>query len=390
MSLVFDNRAILGNNPGLHAILIGVSSYPYLEGGALEVADPWQMAQLSSTASSAGLVLKWLRDADAQQRLPVPLSTCRVLASPGPAEQAVAGSLRALTDQVAAELNAWRDDCKTNRKHVALFYFAGHGVQRMKEDAVLCLEDFRKPGSGMLAQSIAIANIRGGMAPAPGFDDIARTQLYFVDACRVRPEYLSRFEAAGVRDVFDVDLAGADDRCSPIFFAAISNATTDAIPNQQSLFSLALLDCLDGDAGVPLDEETPQGDVVWGVTVESLNQQLCTTKLDQINRDYGADQTYAPGGQMRPAVICRLAAPPLVPVRLSIDPPEASEFAMLEIDGPKPAPNGPFKPHPLDGALPGGIYSFKVTFAPGQGAYRSIKREWQIKPLRFQKALRVV
>ena len=34
---------------------------------------------------------------------------------------------------------------KLRGKDAGLFYFAGHGVQRDNEDAVLCLQDFREP-----------------------------------------------------------------------------------------------------------------------------------------------------------------------------------------------------------------------------------------------------
>jgi hypothetical protein len=40
-----------------------------------------------------------------------------------------------------AEALAWRNDSSTHRDSVTFFYFAGRGVQRMKSDAVLLLEN---------------------------------------------------------------------------------------------------------------------------------------------------------------------------------------------------------------------------------------------------------
>ena len=75
MSLLIDNRAALGANPGVHAFIIGVSRYPFLTGGTTPVPDPWGLDQLTSSASSAHKVFEWLKGA----RLTVPLATCRVL-----------------------------------------------------------------------------------------------------------------------------------------------------------------------------------------------------------------------------------------------------------------------------------------------------------------------
>src|SRR5262249_21980166 len=155
------------------------------------------------------------------------------------------------------------------------------------------------------------ANIRGGMAPAPELPDIARTQFYFVDACRVRPDQFSRFEAMGTTDVFDVSLGGKDDRSSPIYFASISNQVANAVPGDQTLFSRGLLECFNGEAGEAL-EEAENGEVQWGVTVNSLSEQLAAYKIDALNRTFGADQTFAPGGQFRNRTICKLKQPPFV------------------------------------------------------------------------------
>ena len=144
MTLLFDDRPALGANPGVHALVIGVSSYPFLTDGAHAVADPWGMGQLTSTAASAFKMFEWLERTRA--KLPVPLATCRVLLSPSPQEPHLNGVADAATTMnVLAAANEWRNDASSNRDNVTFFYFAGHGVQRTKEDAVMCLEDFLQP-----------------------------------------------------------------------------------------------------------------------------------------------------------------------------------------------------------------------------------------------------
>src|SRR5262245_41988225 len=248
-SLVFDGRAALGKAAGFHALIVGVGSYRYLKGGAEPVADHWDMGQLSSTATSAHKVHQWLTKANAEGRLPVPLATCRLLLSPSPGEAALAGvGAPATFDNFSPAAHAWRDDCNTHRDSVALFYFAGPALQRSTDDAICCLGQFRKPGFGVFFHAATLADIWSGMSPAPGFEEIARTQLYFFDACRMRPEKLAEFAEVDTSSVFEDALAGGDDRCSPIYFGAISNQAAQAVPGDQTLFSRAVLECLQGDA----------------------------------------------------------------------------------------------------------------------------------------------
>jgi hypothetical protein len=386
-SLIIDRRQQLGNEPGFHAVIIGVSSYPFLAGGATAVPDAWGMSQLSATATSANEIAEWLSRAEADKRLPRRLATLRLLLSPAPTESLPATAAATLTNTRDA-LREWRKDCNTQRDNVGLFYFAGHGVQRSKEDAALCLEDFLDPNGTLLERAISISDIRDGMAPGPGFEQIARTQMYFVDACRVQPAALANFVTPSTSTVFNATLSGNDDRSSPIFFASVSNKAALSIPAKQTLFSMAVLECLEGEAGEVVDE-LPNGDPVWGVTVNSLNEQLCLYKINQLNQDFGADQTYAPGGASRPTVLCTLPAAPKVRVRLLLDPAAASNDATFTLQGPTPIVLSPFQPHPLDQMLSGGMYTLVVDFPASHPTYRTTKRQWQIKPARFERTVKV-
>ena len=375
MSLVVDNRETVSGQPALHALIIGVSQYPHLLGGSAPVADPWGMGQLTSTASTAALIAEWLQSPDT--RLPVRLATLRMLLSPAPTEPHLTGRADPATlNNMIEEAAAWRADASAHRGGHTLFYFAGHGIQRTKEDAVFCLEDFRRPPFAALHHTIDLATLHAGMSPAPGRDDIARTQFYFVDACRVQPAEERNFAPMNTSAVFDRDLAGQDDRRSPVFYASISNATANAIPGRQTLFSIGLLECLKG-AGADSLGQDDLGNDIWGVSVNSLDRAL-KLEIEDLNRAHQADQTYTQGGQFTDARICLLPGAPLVDIELSIDPEAARRAGALLIKSgdnvtrlQQPAP---VLPHPVRQQLPAGLYSVEVSFSQQPPPFATCKR----------------
>jgi hypothetical protein len=364
LTLLFDDRPAIGANPGVHALVIGVSAYPFLADGATAVPDPWGMGQLTSTAASAFKMFEWLKRTAKQ--LPVPLATCRVLLSPSAQESSLKGVAdEATVNNVLAAANDWRKDAGTNRDNVTFFYFAGHGVQRTKEDAVMCLRDFLEPLGSSLRNAIDLATLRAGMSPSATRPDIARTQFYFVDACRAQPTELAQFEPLETTAVFNKDLSGEDDRCSPIFYASVSNHLAAAIPGVQTMFSQALFECLEGDAGDSLGDDA-QGDPMWGVSVGGLNRGL-TKKVELLNRSLGGDQILTTGGQFSDATIRRLDGPPMVDVTLAVDPDTAAAFSALRVvtDAKTVAVThtAPLTPHPHNCRIPAGIYSIELSFA---------------------------
>jgi len=387
VSLLHDAKAAIGANPGVHAFIIGVSQYPFLGGGPQAAADPWGMDQLTSAASTAHKVLEWLKIA----RLTAPLATCRVLLSPSPGEAHLAGIADpATTDNVFAEAHAWRADAASHPDNVTFFYFAGHGVQRSKEDAVLCLQDFREPPptAPALRRAIDVATLCGGMSPSSTQPNIARTQFYFIDACREQPGQLAKFDEPKTTALWDMESDGQDDRSAPIFFASVSNHTAGAIPGVQTLFSRVLIAGLEGNAADSLGDDDA-GNPEWGVTVESLNKAL-QSGVDELNRDLGGDQRYTVGGLLKPARLCLLDKPPVVDVTLTVDPEAASLVSRVMITGDNQAPlvfNPPFV-HPVENKLSAGLYRVDVVCAPPAPPFtdqhrnkeaRAPRASWKVK-----------
>ena len=310
-ALVLDARA--QHVSGLHILIAGVSAYPHGLGGQANTARiTLGVDQLSAAATSAFLLYKWLLAN--QHKFAMPLLTVRVLLSPAMAESQQNQALSQFGDRCTlqnflAAAGDWRDDAATHSDNVTLFYFAGHGAQRKKGDTVLLLEDFGEAVGGPLRNAVDVDNIFYGMSPSETRRNIARTQLYFIDACRVRPSAFKNYQMMSTTAVFEVEEMGKDDRHAPIFHAATSGSIAYGITGQQTVFNRLLLECLERTA--VRQQVTPMGsrDVI---TINSLDQALQAgmNAWTRENEDKGVDQQYALEGIAKDGIIFSWDAPP--------------------------------------------------------------------------------
>ena len=347
--------------PALHALIVGVSAYPHLPGGDGPLApDDYGMTQLTAAARSAVLVRDWL-EASAS-RLPVALGRCRALLSPSPGEMALSESADGLAtrDAISRALLEWREDCASDPDNLAFFYFAGHGVQRTRTDAALLLRDFADRPGNPLANAIDVNNLVNGMAPTVKRPGMARTQLWFIDACRVFPSAFDDFERLSATEVFDVTLSDRDDRCAPIYFGSLPGGEAFALPDEQTIFSKALIECLDGAAGV-----SRPGSGVWDVTVGSLSQALGLV-VRSINAETGGTQEAWTGGQTTRPDARIVTAPGVPDVRVSLElrPNSCAHEMSLRVTcpegNPMPVPV-PLDPNPFRDRWPAGVYRFDAA-----------------------------
>jgi hypothetical protein len=305
--LVFDNRANLQDQPSLHALIVGISSYQYLpKEKEPHMPEHLGMRQLSSTALSAYKIYRWLLGH--KQNFPVPLATCYLLLTPSLAELSLEWDLLDLSnptlDNFLAAATNWRTNASSHEDNIAFFYFAGHGIQRSKDDAVLLLQDFADGIGGTLTKAVEVKNLFNGMAPSIAKPNIARTQLYFIDSCRNFPSRFKAFEWMDVTPVFDIELSGRDDRRAPIFFAAIPGSKAYGLVGEQTLFSKALIECLNGAAAKP-GKANKNGQVKRHATVTSLIKKLDEYN-HKLNQTEGADQVFTVGGLVKEAVILEI------------------------------------------------------------------------------------
>jgi len=348
----------------LHALIIGVSAYPNLPDGTTPKSNGYGMQQLSASAVTAYRVAQWLEEAAG--RLATPLGSCRLLLSPSPSELAVmppAGTYKAATlDNIRNEALAWRTASRSARDNITVFFFSGHGVQRTRQDSVLLAEDFGDAEGNPLYKAVDVNNLFDGMAPTVEHPDIARTQFWYVDACRVLPSAFKRFETLTARAVFEVDESDYDDRCAPIYFGSAPGGFAYTVENETSIFGDALLQCLRGRAGSKLNAGT------WAVTVGSLTSALPVV-VGELNLKHRATQAVAAGGITSDARrhLVSLAETPDVRVQIQLTPPDASTLLVTRLaDGaPMPVPS-PLAPNPFEATWRAG--SYQATFnPPGNG-----------------------
>ncbi|AGY59310.1 caspase family protein [Gloeobacter kilaueensis] len=394
--LLVDNRKILKGEPGFHALIVGISHYPHLpEGGGTPAPESFGMKQLSSTALSAFRFYRWL--IDNQSTLPVPLATCRLLLSPSEQEIEAEPELAAILDRAGdgtlksflTALAEWRTDASTHKDGIALFYFAGHGVQASRQDSILLLENFGDGLGSALTNAVRSREIFDGMAFSANCPEIAQKQFYFIDACRNLPAKFKNFEKLNTTAPWDIELGGRDDRCAPIFYAAVADSKAYAIKGDQSIFSKALIQCLKNLAGTPpeQEEDVPR----WRVTVNSLAKSL-SDEISRLNALYKTDQECITNGLVKDAVICYLTAPPTVEIQLEVLPPGALASVHVQVCSEEDAEIwnlvAPVDPHPYRSQLPGGSYILRGKVDPPQPGLKNYTRiqlarpplaRWQVK-----------
>jgi hypothetical protein len=181
MTLIFpDDR---GNAPSTHALIIGVGGYRHIEGGA----DPRQqvvkhvglLGQLTSPPRSAVAFAQHLIKTG--DRLRAPLGSIELLISPAPSDPNPfplgMNSEPATIANLRAAYGAWRARCDRNHDNVAMFYFCGHGVEKIEQ--YLLAEDFGDDPNNPWLGSFAFDSTRLAFHACR-----AATQCFYIDACR--------------------------------------------------------------------------------------------------------------------------------------------------------------------------------------------------------------
>jgi hypothetical protein len=237
---------------------------------------------------------------------------------------------------------------------------------------------------------VDINNIFKGMGSSQQFPNIAQTQLYFVDSCRDFLPAFRNFEPDDASQVFPVQLTGEDHRSAPIFFAAVPGTKAYALAGQQTLFSKALLRCLENDAG---DFKEIDGEDKWCVSVHTLSEALDQV-MASINQEEQANQDLVVSGLVKETIISYLKQTPTVKVIFELDPPDAVPTARWDVidDSGQASPAVPFplNPHPYHCTLPAGVYRINVSITPPDP--RFVDRPGQMRmvlPPRYPKKVRV-
>jgi hypothetical protein len=121
--------------------------------------------------------------------------------------------------------------------------------------------------------------------------------------------------------VFDVESVTPDDRSAPIFCAVIPGRRATAARSDQTLFSRALIACLNGTAAERISGDG--GSIRWQVSVNSLKDAL-EREVAALNHQLGAQQEVNVEGRLRGnPVIASFAGPLAGAAEVSQGPPRA-------------------------------------------------------------------
>ncbi|HEX7151618.1 MAG TPA: caspase family protein [Thermoanaerobaculia bacterium] len=367
MPLILDRRDTL-TGPGLHLFIAGVSAYEFLpgSGSGVQAEKTFGLKQLTATAATAWLVWKKLEALDAAKRLRLPLATVHLLLSPSATEVAKHPELEGLTPRCtrrnfSRDAKAWRTCATASNDDATLFYFAGHGVQRRQQDAVLLMDDFGDPDEASLTNCVDVHDLFNGMAPPQDVAaSIARRQMYFVDACRMPSGEFQQNEWMRVPSLWDVGLSGVDDRVAPKFYATIPGASAFAVGGEQTLFSFALFEALDRLAATgPKAGEAEQR---WRVTAASLRPAV-EQALAKVADQHRGEQQFTTDGALDDQPIAFYDKPPDVDVVVTIEPETALPFCELDVLTARNKPHSslaPIAPHPVKLQLAPGVWGFRA------------------------------
>lgn len=352
------------HQPGLHALIIGISRHDNLPAPGQEPTEMQErsglgLQQLTCAATTGFRVYKWLLDHQAD--LALPLLTCRLLLAPTTEECAsveglseVASDARLESVQLAAR--AWRADAAVRETDQTLFYFAGHGLQRKRGDQVLILEDIGNRAGGRLAKAIEASNLVNGMAPHDEYKHLAMQQLFIFDACRQPLVEGYKWEDEPCPEVWSVPVVASDKRTTTEYYTTEPGNAAFAIRNEQTVFSKALLACLEGGGGEKIAGR-------WYVTLESLSRGL-RYQIAKIAKNENTElQNFQVKHVGENIALINLDEPPEVPVDVRIHPEDAAESTELTINnleaeywkyGP------PVEPNPMAISLRAGAYILTV------------------------------
>jgi Caspase domain len=325
-SLIYENAALQA--PGIHALVVGVSDYTYLpEANEPPDEDCWNFNKLTSAALSAYKIYQWIDRRKGELRLPI--KSIRLLLAPSPAEKAAEQALQNLNAVVPTwtafkdALWAWQDAAAKDPNDMTFFYFAGHGMQRGPEEGILLLADFSAPATAKLAHCVMFSDIRAGMAPTDSCPNIAKTQFYFVDACRVTPEIMKKFDVSKIAPIWDTELPHADRREAPVLFSTVDGAIAVGRGGKPSFFAEGLIFAFERGAEEPDDSNGP---TVWPVTSMTMK-----TALDIFYAKNKVGTQVNPGGMVGAPVLRYLPAPPDVDVKIYIRPEVLAGHYFLEL-----------------------------------------------------------
>jgi len=311
--------------PGTHALVLGISAYLHFEDGTdpTPKATAFQMEQLSAAARSASEFAAWLLNEYRCDR--APLRSLRVCLSPSDGEEIhpdigalLHDDFSATKENVRAELVGFRNACDAHTDNVIIVYVAGHGVQLTGNGAIVLLHDFGDNSHlAELEGAIDMVGVHWGMR----HPNTARTQFWFVDACRQKPSIARRFET--LEGALTLSKPIGDTESSPLFLAAATGKEAFARVGGVTLFNEALMWAVRGGAAFGPEDG---GSGKWHVSVTALISRL-PNRVKALAEAEGAEQSVDIAGKPIEAIFHEYAVVPMVDLTVALSPEEAKSVS---------------------------------------------------------------
>jgi hypothetical protein len=352
--------------PQIHALVIGVNEYPHLLNGTLlPAAATMGLGQLTSPVVSAQAFADWLRDSYTNAAGPanatptVPLGSIDLLLSP-------AGSQYPVTMAVIENaFDDWEARCNRSPDNIAIFYFCGHGIEA--EVLVLLAQNFGENPNRLWENGIDFDGTLFGMGEC-----VAKTQCYFIDACRETPiEALKQRGRVAAKPLKTSKTLkqGNRDACVILATPLAQKAHAPPAAGSVSYYTTALIDCLTNHAA------RGRSGAQWAVNTDSLKTamkvRMLRTKLADGTRlacDISKGTSNLP-----PADLHEWPGPPMALTDVTCSPSNALEYAFIHVNGGPVAvplrPPGPDVWELVLDAADGHRYDVSARFDPG-GPYR--------------------
>jgi hypothetical protein len=244
MSLIWPNAEadVVANQPRLHALVVGVADYPHLNGGGGPPAlDPLGLSQVTCPAVTAKEIARWLLSDYSNH--PSALGSVELLLSPHqvierPDHQMIPAE-NATFDAIESAFNRWVKRCSSDPGNTAFFYFCGHGLNKVTQ--FLLPQDFGDPKwADPWRNCVDFDGLRVGMRSCK-----ARTQLFFVDACRETPFGMLDQIAVTGQSLIKAKFSDSVDS-SAAYYATTEGKRAFGPENDVTYFGRAVTSCLSG------------------------------------------------------------------------------------------------------------------------------------------------
>lgn len=367
--MTYLDRKSANSGPRTHAIVIGVNAYPHLLGGNSSLSSATMgLGQLTSPVLSAHAFASWvetkLNNPDA------PLDTIELLLSP---DTSTAGHVppsvaRATMQNIKDAFGRWYQRCDLFEANVALFYFCGHGLE--PRELILLPEDFGSNPLDIWDTAVDMTRTYYGMAECK-----ARTQCYFIDACREQP--IEALAPMGVvpRPLKAISSTSLPYRVAPFMKSAPLTQRAFGLSGNKSYFTSTLLDCLNGFAATDFDGRW------WHVTTDSLLPSI-NRCLERVRLPDGRTLRCSPTGGEQNGVssIHRFAGSAPVLARIACYPPSAMREADLFLHPREGSPHQRSSKgsDPWDTVITSGIWGVEARFPESGCPWRTTSLDEQL------------